>query len=365
MKYIYLLFFALFFSFQSLAHQLSTSYIALNNETDVLTGSWQVALADIEPYIAFDVSGNGEITWDEVMINQQDVADFTLENIIINKENLPCPLLIDPQLQLDKHFNQSYLVIFFESKCQFTESISLRYNAFFNQDANHKAIVHVTSGNLVATRVFTEVKQNHKIDLKSSSNLQTFTQYSQQGILHIWFGIDHVLFLLALLLTCVLSRKEKQWQAIKSKKLIFKETAILITAFTLAHSITLTMTALDLMNPSSRWVELSIALSVLFAALNNIWPVVLRLGWVTFAFGLLHGMGFASVLGELGLATEQKLLSVLSFNFGVELGQLTLLALILPLLMAARDKTWYQKWVMPTSSTVIAMFAIQWSIERF
>ena len=77
-------------------------------------------------------------------------------------------------------------------------------------------------------------------------------------------------------------------EAIASKKHIIKHTAWIVTAFTLAHSLTLTATALNLVSPSSRWVELGIAISVLFAALNNVWPVILRLGWLTFAFGLLH-----------------------------------------------------------------------------
>ena len=162
----------------------------------------------------------------------------------------------------------------------------------------------------------------------------------------------------------MLVRKNNKWQGIDSKVTIFKHTAWIVTAFTLAHSITLTATAMELVSPNSRWVELGIAISVLFAALNNIWPLVVRLGWVTFAFGLLHGMGFASVLGELGLSSDYQLLSVLAFNLGVEIGQLAILVVALPLLILARNRQWYQKWVMPAGSIAIALIAVQWSIER-
>ena len=115
----------------------------------------------------------------------------------------------------------------------------------------------------------------------------------------------------------------------------------------------------------SRWVELGIAISVLFAALNNIWPIVLRLAWLTFAFGLLHGMGFAGVLGELGLPADQQLLSILAFNLGVEIGQLAILAILLPVLILLRNTKLYSKGIMPVGSLLIAMMAVQWSIERW
>ena len=163
----------------------------------------------------------------------------------------------------------------------------------------------------------------------------------------------------------MLVRKQGEWQRVESKKQILIDTAWIITAFTLAHSITLTATAMNIISPNTRWVELGIALSVLFAAINNIWPMIVRLGWITFCFGLLHGMGFASVLGELGLSNEYQLMSILAFNLGVEIGQLVILAICLPLLMLLRNNPWYKKAIMPAGSMLIAIMAIQWSIERF
>jgi hypothetical protein len=160
---------------------------------------------------------------------------------------------------------------------------------------------------------------------------------------------------LALLLPAVMQRREKKWHTIASVKTILTNTVWIVSAFTLAHSITLTATAMGWVNPNSRCVELGIALSVLFAALNNIWPLVLRLGWLTFAFGLLHGMGFAGVLGELGLPADQQLLSILAFNLGVEIGQLAMLAILLPLLILLRHIPLYSRGVMPAGSLIIAL----------
>lgn len=146
---------------------------------------------------------------------------------------------------------------------------------------------------------------------------------------------------------------------------MIKDTAWVITAFTLAHSITLTATALGWIVPSSRWVEFGIAVSIVLTALNNLWPLVTRLSLITFAFGLLHGMVFASVLGELGLSEQHTLLSILAFNLGVEAGQFMILMALLPLLFYCRGKTWYPKYGLKLGSILIGIIAINWSIQRF
>lgn len=354
------------------AHQLSTSYISLETQNSLLTsnepsynGAWQIQLADLEQFIAFDLNGDGGIAWHEVNAKRDEINAFILANLMAFTSDQPnstkqCSLQSQHPLQLDHHFNQPYLVVPLAFNCSTNHPLTLQYKAFFDIDANHKAIVTINQ----LTRVYSKNNAVQLFDFTTTSYLETFIQYTHQGILHIWLGLDHILFLIALLLTCVLVRKSDKWHGANSKVLIFKHTAWIITAFTLAHSLTLTATAMALLSPDSRWVELGIAISVLFAALNNIWPLVVRLGWVTFAFGLLHGMGFASVLGELGLSSDYQLLSVLAFNFGVEIGQLAILLLVLPTLIWARNHNWYQQWVMPASSFAIALIAVQWSIER-
>ena len=352
------------------AHQLSTSYITLTATNDSqFTGSWQVNVADLEQQIAFDLNQDSNIAWHEITAKHIAISDFVLTSLTARStaekamDEQPCVFSSNAPLQLDSHFNQPYVVIALQLACPAAarnDALTLAYSAFFDVDANHKAIATINQ----QTRVLTKDNAVQSFDFATSSYLTTFNQYVYQGVLHIWLGLDHILFLIALLLTCVLVRKTNKWQGIESKVIIFKHTAWIVTAFTLAHSITLTATAMQLVSPNSRWVELGIAISVLFAALNNIWPLIVRLGWVTFAFGLLHGMGFASVLGELGLSSDYQLLSVLAFNLGVEIGQLAILVITLPILIWARNYAWYQKWVMPAGSLVIALIAVQWSLER-
>ena len=354
----------LVFSFKLNAHQLSTAYLELTkseNEQLTLNGQWKVAVMDLEHVVEFDKNADDVITWQEIKNQKGTIHQYLVEKISAQQNNEICAINSEGDLKIDSHFNESYIVTPIQISCPNSQSFSINYSALFEVDANHKAISSI--GNI--SRVFTLNEQTQTFSFEETSYSETFVEYVHQGILHIWMGTDHILFLIALLLGCVLVRKQGEWQRVESKKQILIDTAWIITAFTLAHSITLTATAINIISPNTRWVELGIALSVLFAAINNIWPMIVRLGWITFCFGLLHGMGFASVLGKLGLSNEYQLMSILAFNLGVEIGQLVILAICLPLLMLLRNNTWYKKAIMPAGSVVIAIMAIQWSIERF
>ncbi|HEY5800464.1 MAG TPA: HupE/UreJ family protein, partial [Burkholderiaceae bacterium] len=139
----------------------------------------------------------------------------------------------------------------------------------------------------------------------------------------------------------------------------------IVTAFTLAHSITLSLAALGFVSLPTRVVESAIAASVMLAAANNIWPLFQgRRAWAAFGFGLLHGFGFASVLRDLGLPQGALALSLAGFNVGVELGQLAIVAVFLPLAYAARTHSYYRKAVLRGGSALIMGLALVWLIER-
>ena len=177
------------------------------------------------------------------------------------------------------------------------------------------------------------------------------------GVEHILTGYDHLLFLAALLLVCA----------------TFREAATVITCFTVAHSITLALASLDLVRLPSRLVEAVIAASIVFVAVENLLRQGRgrqRLAWraaVTFAFGLVHGLGFASVLRELGLGSTPAgvFWPLLKFNLGVEAGQLAVAAVAFPLiLLARRPGSVTEKRLVPACSVVIAMAGVYWLVER-
>ncbi len=196
--------------------------------------------------------------------------------------------------------------------------------------------------------------QAHTInyDLAKLSQSGVAWTYLQQGFLHILpLGLDHILFVLSLFL---LSSKLSTviWQA---------------TAFTVAHSITLGLAMYGYIEPLPAVIEPIIALSIFFVALENILVQKLKPGRIAiiFLFGLVHGMGFAGALTELGLPPADYFTALLNFNVGVELGQLAVI--LIAYLLVGRwfsEKSWYRNVVVNPASAFIAFVALFWTIER-
>jgi hypothetical protein len=202
-------------------------------------------------------------------------------------------------------------------------------------------------------------------DLARANRWSQFADYLREGVWHIWIGLDHVLFMLSLLLPAVMLWQGLRWQAVDDFRAAFWDVFRIVTSFTVAHSITLTLAALHVISLPSQWVESAIAASVVLAALNNLKPLVHSRRWlVAFGFGLIHGFGFATVLVELGLPDDALALSLLGFNLGVEVGQLAIVAVFLPLAYALRGSRFYRRTVMVGGSVAVALVAAVWFVER-
>lgn len=180
--------------------------------------------------------------------------------------------------------------------------------------------------------------------------LSIVTEFTVLGIEHILIGINHILFLLGLL--------------IAAPRLL--DAAKLITAFTVGHSVTLALATLGVMTPPTSLVEPIIALSVLFVAAENLFARTPRHRWkLTLAFGLIHGFGFASVLAELGIDDVLGIAEPLvSFNAGVEIGQLAIAACIVPLLLKLRRTDWFVRFAQPGVNIAVAACGAYWLFDR-
>ena len=190
-------------------------------------------------------------------------------------------------------------------------------------------------------------------------------EFFVEGIHHILGGYDHVLFLLCLLLPAVMRRREGRWQPVERLSHAILPVAGIVTAFTVAHSITLAVAALKLVSLPSWFIEPAIAVTIVLAALDNVRPVfpVPRVA-VAFCFGLIHGFGFASVLAELNLPTADFAWALLQFNLGLEAGQLVIVAIATSVLFGLRRWRGYPKVVIGTGSTVAIAIGVVWLIER-
>jgi HupE / UreJ protein len=356
------------------AHQLSTAYLVGEfSDTGIFTGQWQLRLYDLEQAISIDTDADGKLRWQEVQSRAEPITEYLQQHLRLERASENCALVIEPEWQIDTHFNEGYLVVPVRAQCALAGDITMNYSAFFNEDSQHKLLFTLTSqANTQATingpRILSDsvrsLSFSKSFNEKNGSRLATFKEFVVQGAVHIWIGTDHILFLISLLLTCVLIRGGKRWTGNNNIRDIIISATWIVTAFTLAHSITLTATALHWIQLSSRWVEVTIAITVVLAALNNIFPLVLRLGWLTFCFGLIHGMGFAGALGELGLPADQQVVTVLAFNLGVELGQMAIVLVALPLLMFARNSKAYVRFGVTGLSTVIVCVAVYWILQR-
>ena len=196
----------------------------------------------------------------------------------------------------------------------------------FDLDPLHRGLLQVAYNEQIQTGIFSPEQQTVHLNLNKGSPWHEFIQFGREGIWHIWIGYDHILFLISLLLPSVLLWKAGRWHPQQSFRLALWEVLKIVTAFTLAHSITLSLAVLGFVSLPSRWVESVIAASVLIVALHNLYPVIqTRLLWImTFIFGLVHGLGFASVLIDLGLPGKSLALALAGFNVGVEIGQVVI-----------------------------------------
>jgi hypothetical protein len=356
------------------AHQMSTGYLNLDLSTyqeQSIQGQLQLRWFDVDSQIKLDNNLDGQLQWQEVVSQKDQILQFVEANLSFQANQQRCVLTMPEGLQADTHFDEGYLSVALITDCksQNIDDLVIKYTGVFAQDPEHKLIINLTGIGSdkagIASQVISVDQQQVNIDLQSSDWFSVLSSYVYQGIVHIFIGTDHILFLVVLVLTSVLIYQNGKWIPKLNNSQVVKDTAWVITAFTLAHSVTLSATALGWIVPSSRWVEFGIALSIVLTALNNLWPLVTRLSLITFGFGLLHGMGFASVLGELGLSEQHTLLSILAFNIGVEAGQLIILLALLPVLFFCRSKQWYPKYGLKLGSIIIGIIAINWSIQRF
>jgi len=191
-----------------------------------------------------------------------------------------------------------------------------------------------------------------------------FIEYFGTGVWHIWTGFDHFLFLCALLLPAVLEHRHGRWQAVPAFREAFFEVLGIVTAFTIAHSITLSLAVLGFITLPSRLIESTIAASVVIAALNNLYPLIDKRLWVVaFVFGLVHGLGFASVLADLALPRPRWPFRSSASIWASKRANWRS-SLLFPLAYLARRSWLYPRLVLGAGSMSIAAVASVWLIER-
>jgi hypothetical protein len=341
------------------AHKPSDSYLTLRVTTATagdapgIEGRWDIALRDLDFVLGLDADDDGQLTWNEVRSRHADIAGYAVPRLGLAPG---CRLQVAGN-QVDRHTDGAYAVLLLRGACQPGATFAVDYTLFADIDAQHRGMASITVDGQLQSLVLGGDRTRFAADSNAADGpVPGAGAYLQHGVWHIWTGYDHILFLLSLLLPAVLG---KGWRPASADVLR------VVTAFTLAHSVTLSLAALHVVALPSRLIESAIAASVAVAALNNIWPIVQGKRWLAaLVFGLLHGFGFAGVLGDLGLPKGAAAIALASFNIGVELGQLAIVAAFVPLAYAMRSTWMYRQVMVKGGSACIVLLATVWLLER-
>jgi hypothetical protein len=329
-----------------LAHKPSDAHLRLDVDGASVTGRLDVAVRDLDAALVLD-DGDGHLTWGELQAAEPRIAAYLTDRLAIDSctVELGAPALVDLS-------DGAYWATPVTARCaREMTSLSIRYALLFDVDAQHRGLVHVAGQTLVV--------RDARLVTATLGEATAATTFVREGVWHIWMGLDHVLFLLCLLLPAAFPRHGSPMSFRTASVEVFE----IVTAFTLAHSITLVVSAVGLVTLPSRFVETAIALSVVAAAVNNLVRVIDARWAVAFALGLLHGFGFSSVLLDLGLPSNELVTALLSFNVGVELGQAALVIVVLPVLYLIRSTLAYRALVFAGSGAA-ALLATLWTYQR-
>ncbi len=346
----------------AMAHTLSVSHVDLVEAPDKsLEVEVDLSLRDIALTLPLDRDRNEQVTWGELQAIQTSLRAMVEAGVVIERGGEPCTLQ-PAGFGIRAYDEGTHAALRFHARCANAGRVQVHYALLFDRDPQHRALVTLHTGQREATGIARTDARDVVLDADGEA---TFLQFVREGTHHILVGYDHLAFLLSLLLTAALIRTGSAWTPAPSPRACITRAVGIATAFTLAHSVTLSLAALGWIVPASRIVESAIAASVVLAALNNVWPVVERRAWlIGFGFGLVHGFGFAGALAELGLSKQVRLVSLVGFNLGVEIGQIIVVTVALSLLLAIRYRAWYARRVMPVASLAIAGCATVWMVQR-
>jgi hydrogenase/urease accessory protein HupE len=375
-KLYFVIFAFIIYAFPSMAsaHAYSASFTTiqfLENETRFEFSIDALSIIELQEDI--DSNENNVLEMSEIEDDQDHLVEFLTHTVILDKSNEQQePEVLD--IIIEKKENKEFLTISLKYPAyQPGDTITINDGLYFNDtDTNYVNLLTATytggssqaalqGDNRSWTILLTEEQkeqqagdqQDNVVDPvqepeSSAKTTSSWLSFFQLGMSHIFTGYDHLLFLFALLL----------------RKQTFRQYALIVTSFTIAHSITLSMAVLGIMDLPSKFVESFIALSIIYVAAENIFKKEVNHRWgLTFVFGLIHGLGFANILQEMNLSKTNLATALVSFNIGIEVVQLAIVLLLLPLL-AYMHKLNASSKIIKYGSVVIILLGAYWLVQR-
>ncbi len=360
-------------------HKASDAYLQLQLASDAASLRVDVALRDLDVALDLDGDGDGRLSWREVRSAWPAIEAYLRANVAVEGCELPRSLHA-----LERRVDGVYAALTMQGECTSATSPAVRYTVLHEVDPTHRGLLKVMAPGIVPQlQVLDPRKPAEMRERVAPADLITprnetpadtvphvdapppAAGFLSEGIRHIVTGYDHVLFLLCLMLPAVMRRSPRGWEPVERLGQALMPVLGIVTAFTLAHSITLGVAAMKWVSLSPRFIEPAIAVTIVLAAIDNIRPIFRgRRALVTFLFGLIHGFGFAGVLSELNLPAADFAWALLQFNAGIELGQLAIVAVAVAVLFGLRSRPRYRSWVIDGGSLAAITVGVLWFIER-
>jgi HupE / UreJ protein len=357
------------------AHTTGETYVWLNVEDDRITGRVEIHLRDLREKLDIPIPDLGDDRISILEKHRTAILDYIRLHYSIDANGQQIPIEFTDVGFLDLPADEgNYAQFFYTTPTgDVPDVITVQNDLFVEDDFIHRSLLCVEhnrkSGQAFegefAALVFGSHNPIQELDLTHIELLLRPRDFVWQGVLHIWIGLDHILFIVTLLLPAVLISHGASWKPVPEFKTAFWKIVRIVTIFTVAHSITLTLAALGLVQIPSRIVESAIALSIVLVAWNAIRPTFHNKTWIIiFGFGLFHGLGFASVMSDLPFRMTDLMKILIGFNVGVELGQLAIVAAVFPVIFLLRNAAMYTPVILRGGSFVTGAIACYWFVER-
>jgi len=332
------------------AHGVNTCYVTLTVLPDRLAADVSFTLADLTAHLQLDTNHDGITSPQEVQAALPAIFSYLIAHVAISADGTPIALTLDTGAITQGASRQEFVTLLVHAPLQRSPSVVLLSSDLFDSLGSAFSILAKLLVRGTVQQVVLSINHpSQTFNIQRPRPLSTqLGEFLHLGIKHIFLGYDHILFLIALIII-----GGRLGTLVK-----------IVSAFTVAHSITLILAALRIVTIPSRLVESGIALSIAYVAGENLFRRSADHRWIlTFCFGLVHGFGFANVLRELGLPTRGLVASLLSFNVGVEIGQLCIVAMLFPVTRWLA-KTTFQRPAVVAVSLVVFVCGTLWFVER-
>lgn len=349
------------------AHKPSDGFLTIKMEAAAISGQLDIAVKDLEMLLAVDNNRDLKVTWGELNSHREEIYRYGIEHLRISSNGAPCSLA-PRDLLVTNYSDGAYATVLFNTSCttEATKTLVIDYDLLFDLDAQHRGLLNLSYRDSKNTFVFTNQAHSYQFEAVAAESGTQIMSFVKEGLLHIYHGYDHMLFLIALVLPAVYFRERRTFRPHASLRPVLLEAFKVITAFTLAHTVSLALTSFQIISPPpSRLLESLVASTVLLTAINNLYPLMKEKRWLAgFGFGLIHGMAFASVLTDLGLKGWHLAFPLVGFNLGVELAQATIVGSFLPVAFLLRNTGFYRTVFLTAGSVITAILALIWMSEQ-